>query len=245
MKPETYCADLTYLPDAIHPFTQEQRWCCWAWVPRTNGNGETVWTKPPFQPCGQHAKSNDPSTWCTFPEALLAYQMGKVDGVGLMLSGTQIAAIDLDKCRDPETGTLDEWAADIIADAREEGAYIETTVSGTGVRIIGTSTGAATQRSWQVNGRSKIELFRNTERYITISGLEIGQCAELPNLEIFDQLIVKYDTQPQANGFNQQNSFDFNDAPEQFGDIDEIIKKGVPKGQRSEAFQHVINRLAE
>src|SRR5262249_51893135 len=78
-----------------------------------------------------------------------------------------------------------------------------------------------------------------------ISGLEIGQCAELPNLEIFDQLIVKYDTQPQANGFNQQNSFDFNDSPEQFGDIDEIIKKGVPKGQRSEAFQHVINRLEE
>src|SRR5262249_17520566 len=152
--------------------------------------------------------------------ALLAYQMGKADGVGLMLSGTQIAAIDLDKCRDPETGTLDEWAADIIADACEEGAYIETTVSGTGVRIIGTSTGAETQRKWPVNGSGQIELFRNTARYITISGLKISQCCELPELALFDRLVAKFDSQkPNESG---SSTFNFNDAPEQFGDIDEI-----------------------
>jgi AAA domain len=245
IKPQTYCADLTYLPEAIHPFTEEKRWTCWKWVPRANGSGEIVWTKPPYDPYGNFAKSNDPPTWCTFPQALGAYQTGKFDGIGYMLSETQIAAIDLDKCRNPETGGLDEWAADIINDAREEGAYIETTVSGTGIRIIGTSHGAATQRIWLINGSSRIELYRNTARYITISGLEIGACGELPELSIFDRLIVKYDSQkPNGTGNDNSDAFDFNDAPEQFGDIDDIIKNGVPKGKRSETFQYVISQLA-
>src|SRR5262245_30474238 len=114
-KPDTFCADLTYLPEAIHGFTKEQRWCCWNWVPRINPDKTIIWTKPPFQPNGQHAKSNDPSTWCRFPQALDGVLIGKFDGLGYMLSGTQVAAVDLDKCRDAATGALEQWASDIVA----------------------------------------------------------------------------------------------------------------------------------
>jgi hypothetical protein len=239
MKPKTYCADLTYLPDALHYLKNEKRWCCWKWTPKANPEG---WTKPPYQPNGQHAKSNDPSTWCTYAEALAAYLAGKFDGIGLMLAGINLAASDLDKCRNPETGDIDLWASDIIDDAREEGAYIEVTVSGTGIRIIGMSSGARTQRSWSINGHGgRIELFRNTERYITISGNEIGQCGELPEFSLFDRLIAKFDG---ANKTSGNGTFDFNDAPDQFGDIDEIIESGVPQGQRSEAFNYVVCQLA-
>jgi hypothetical protein len=174
-----------------------------------------------------------------------AYQMGRTDGIGFMLNGTQIAAIDLDKCRDPATGALDQWAADIVADAREEGAYIETTVSGTGIRIIGLSDGPSIHRKWTINANgSQLELFRNTPRYITISALQIGQCSELPELALFDRLLAKYDAHPKANNGSNQNGFDFNDAPEQFGDVEDIIRNGVPQGQRSEAFQYVVGQLA-
>ena len=62
-----------------------------------------------------------------------------------MLTDTDIAAIDLDHCCDPVTGEIDRWAQEVIDMAA--GAYVEITVSGAGVRIIGKGTGTRHTRT--------------------------------------------------------------------------------------------------
>ena len=165
---------------------------------------------------------------------------GEADGIGFVLTGTDFAAIDLDHCRDPATGKIDDWAQAIIDKAAA--AYCEITVSGTGLRLIGTGTGEKTHTSYKVEGAwdgAKLEIFRRAVRYITVSGLQIGACSELTNIDdLIDDLVTQY------GGANPklvpgQGSFEF----EQRG-LNDLIRNGVPERQRSEAFQSVIFRLA-
>ena len=86
-----------------------------------------------------HAANNDPGTWGTRSAAVAAVLAGKANGVGFALTGTEIGAVDLDHCRDPETGAVDAWAQEILDAAPT--AYHEVTVSGAGLRIIGTVKG--------------------------------------------------------------------------------------------------------
>ena len=48
-------------------------------------------------------------------------------------SGDNIVGLDLDNCRNPATGKIEQWAREII---REANSYSEVTPSGTGVRIF-------------------------------------------------------------------------------------------------------------
>ncbi len=62
------------------------------------------------------ADTTDLMTWRTFEEAVQALESGRYDGVGFVFSsGDPFAGVDLDKCRDPETGELEDWAAEIVA----------------------------------------------------------------------------------------------------------------------------------
>ena len=80
------------------------RWLLWKLEDR---NGKP--TKTPYTADGRLAKVNDPSTWTTFENALLAYQSGQFDGIGLVLSDEDdLAGVDLDKCLNPDTGELAE-----------------------------------------------------------------------------------------------------------------------------------------
>ena len=86
--------------------------------------------KVPYQPSGYHAKANDPSTWNPFETCQEA--VSKFDGIGFEFAPPYIG-VDLDKCRDPETGALEEWAQDVISHLD---SYTELSPSGTGVHII-------------------------------------------------------------------------------------------------------------
>ncbi len=109
------------------------------------------------------ASSTDSSTWRTFEEAVQALNTGRRDGVGFVFSsGDPYAGIDLDKCRDPETGDLEEWAAEIVADL---GGYTEVSPSGTGVHII--VRGKAPNKK-----RGKVEAY-SSERYFTMTGEQL------------------------------------------------------------------------
>ena len=55
-----------------------------------------------------------------------------------MLKDSNIGAIDLDHCVDKESTKLESWAEQLSDEAN--GAYQEITVSGGGLRIIGTVT---------------------------------------------------------------------------------------------------------
>jgi primase-polymerase (primpol)-like protein len=106
------------------------------------------------------ASSTDSETWRTFEEALSALRTGRYDGIGFVFtSGDPYAGVDLDSCRNPETGELEEWAAEIV---RELGGYAEASPSGTGVHII--VRGKAPNKK-----RGKVEAY-SSERYFTMTG---------------------------------------------------------------------------
>lgn len=90
-------------------------------------------TKCPIDPAtGQKARPNDPTTWGTLEAAQAAVGRYGLRGVGVLL-GDGLCGIDIDHCRDPDTGTLSEMAAQII---EQMDSYAEASPSGTGVHIL-------------------------------------------------------------------------------------------------------------
>jgi hypothetical protein len=241
-KPCTFNGDLAHLPPALQPLTQLPRWVVWPWELRTS-NGKSKWTKPPHQARypSRKARSNDPTTWGSYADAHGAVAAGKADGIGFMLSQSEIAAADLDHVRDAQTGDLVGWSKRLCAEADGLGLYREVTVSGCGLRFIGLSQGSELHRKFTFNRKSGagIELYRNCARYITISGLQEGSCENMGSIsEYLDILLARFDQQQQAS------NFDFNTAGQQVDYYRDIIENGAAEGERSEKFQEVVWHLA-
>ncbi len=118
-------------------------------------------TKIPYIAGGVgRASSTDSRTWRTFEEAVEAFKTGRYNGIGFVFSsGDPFAGVDLDKCRDPETGELEDWAAAIV---RKLGGYAEASPSGTGVHIIVKSKAPNKKRG-------KVEAY-SSERFFTMTG---------------------------------------------------------------------------
>src|SRR5262249_32099420 len=131
--------------------------------------------------------------WSSHAEAAHVVQQRLAHGIGFALTGTEIAAIDLDHCRDSETGAINAWAQAIIDRASD--TYVEVTVSGSGLRVIGTATGKVTHPRDKVPGHNGagIELYRRAVRYITVSGLQLGNSDTLSNIDaLIDSLALEH-----------------------------------------------------
>jgi putative DNA primase/helicase len=90
------------------------QWVCWRLEER---EGKT--TKVPYTPgTERRASSTDMMTWRTFEEALGAYEAQEppYDGIGFVFSsGDPFVGIDIDSCRDPETGEVtDEQTQEML-----------------------------------------------------------------------------------------------------------------------------------
>src|SRR4029077_1354407 len=83
------------------------------------------------------ASTSEPATWGLHEQAVKQVLAGKADGIGFAIKGSGIGAFDLDHCRNADTGEVAPWAQERIE--RVPGAYLEATVSGKGLRILGTS----------------------------------------------------------------------------------------------------------
>lgn len=116
--------------------------------------------KVPVTPFGRVASSTDPSTWRDYATAAAAVAAGGVDGVGFVLDGDGIACIDLDHCI-REDGTLEEWAADIVAAC--PATYVEVSPSGTGLHVFGLAHVGKGRRS------GGVEVY-DRGRYMTVTG---------------------------------------------------------------------------
>jgi primase-polymerase (primpol)-like protein len=202
-KPETHNGDLRSLPAALVRLTARNNWVVWPWELR-QGAGEDRWTKPPFDPKAltrrgtlRRAKVNDPSTWGTYEEAVRRVEEGLCEGIGFMLAGANVGPLDIDHAYDlvytNASSMLMPWTEDLLRAAR--GAYVEFTVSGRGLRVIGLANGGELHRRFNFDREGAgIELYRNTARYITVSGLEVSNCKALPYVDRFlDDLLAKYD----------------------------------------------------
>ena len=132
------------------------RWVCWKRETR-----DRKLTKVPYDAkTGRKASVTDPATWTTFKAAFAASP--KSDGVGFVLTADDdIAGVDLDHCRDAETGIIEPWALSIIDQLH---SYTEISPSHTGIRIF-------LRGVLPPVGRKKGPLeFYETERYLTVTG---------------------------------------------------------------------------
>ncbi len=109
--------------------TDADQWVCWQPEDR---NGKI--TKPPYSPSGGRASVADPETWSDFETARSASQE-RFDGrLGFVFTDEDnFAGMDIDDCRDPETGKITPKAQYMIATLN---SYTEISPSGTGVHII-------------------------------------------------------------------------------------------------------------
>ena len=170
VRPGTVQGDLANLPKALDALKPLRRWVSWSWEWRVNKSGNGKWTKPLLRPDKprSYAKSDDPTTWGTYEQALVAYKAGLCDGIGFCLLGIDIGAFDLDKCRDPITGAI---APEAMAIVERASSYTEITVSGTGLRVVGIGTGKPLQVKQKLPDCGvEVESYRNCARYITVSG---------------------------------------------------------------------------
>lgn len=128
---------------------------------------------------------------------------GADGGVGINLAslgdGTHIGGIDLDSCRNPETGALTQWARQII---ERFSTYAEISPSGTGVKVYITYDEAEAERLkvpiskiFRPKGeRAKhgpaIEFYRNT-RYFAVTDRQISNTnvLRLVSQDDFDWLL--------------------------------------------------------
>ena len=135
-----------------------------AWVTwRAEGQGDRN-KKPPYDPrTGRLASCSDPATWASFAEALTAVEEGAYDGIGFQL-GPPFVGIDLDGCRDAETGVIDAAAMAIIGDIN---SYTEVSPSGKGVHILAIGILPPGRRRTQ-----GVELY-DRDRYFTITGQHV------------------------------------------------------------------------
>ena len=145
--------NLDCLPEELR---QRRQWVVWKLEER---GGKP--TKVPYIAGGSgKASSTDSLTWRSFEEAVQALETGRYNGIGFVFSsGDPFAGVDLDDCRNPETGELEEWAEKIVEDF---GGYAEVSQSGTGVHII--IKGKAPNKK-----RGKVEAY-SLERFFAMTG---------------------------------------------------------------------------
>ena len=133
------------------------RWVVWRW----EGRG-TQRTKVPYQSrrLDVRAKTNDPGTWSSFEDAWTPFSKRECDGVGFIL-GDGWVGVDLDHCRDPQTGDISAFARGIIDDVQ---SYTEVSPSGSGVKIF-----LRASESLKGKKRSDLEIYTGG-RYFAVTG---------------------------------------------------------------------------
>jgi putative DNA primase/helicase len=144
--------------------TDLEQWVCWRYQER---DGKL--TKVPKTYRGTAASSTDERTWTTFKYAVAAVGQTSgpgsagADGIGFVLSDDDpFCGIDLDKCRNPESGDIAPWALEILDRVRD--GYVEISPSGAGIHVIirGDVRGGGIRRG-------PVEMY-SRGRYLTITG---------------------------------------------------------------------------
>src|SRR5215213_8190413 len=170
---------LPVIPDSIPAELKDlPQWVGWSWAYRPGKNGEAgEWTKPPLSPVtGHKASSTDSGTWASFADALRFVQACNLPGIGRVVNRDDpYVGIDLDDCRDPETGEIDPRAQEIID---RFDSYAELTPSGTGVHIIITTDTGLLPEAKRGGREGSVEIYGDG-RYLTFTGQRLSSAADI------------------------------------------------------------------
>ncbi len=176
------------LPTAL---TERDQWVCW----RSTERDGTKTKLPVDASTGRLASATDPTTWTSFTQARqAALDDHAIAGIGFVFTEDDpLVGVDLDSCRNDQTGTLTEWAKTII---EQLDSYTEVSPSETGTHTIldGTLPG-------ERNRRGDVELYE-TARFFTVTGTHLDATpAEVhertPELRaVYDEHIQGSETAP-------------------------------------------------
>lgn len=164
---------LQFDPDALRaqvPLCLRERaqWVCWRLIKR-EGKPTKV---PVCATTGDAASSIDPGGWVTFDQALAACSRDPtLAGIGFVFSPDDpFAGIDLDDCRDPQTGAIKPWARDFL---EKLNSYAETSPSGCGVKafVRAAKAGNACKKGYQGGA---VEIY-DRERFFTVTGARLTE----------------------------------------------------------------------
>ena len=132
-------------------------WVGWRWE-RDSGR----WTKVPVSPHALRTASvTNPATLATFEQAVARLDAGRVDGVGVALEPAGVLGVDLDDCRNPETGEFTPAAKEVIA---AFDSYAEASPSGTGAKIL-----VVAKSPGKLTRKGNVEMY-DKGRYFTLTG---------------------------------------------------------------------------
>lgn len=157
-------AGLPSIP-AIEELKKYRQWVAWKYEFRNGPSSKP--TKPPISPrTGFGASHSKPETWGTYQDAFERARRSNLPGVGFVLAdGDEICGIDLDACRDPDTGEIEPWAAEIVALAE---TYAEVSPSGEGIRLFARGKPEKTIKA----DKAHVEIYGKL-RYLTVTGQHV------------------------------------------------------------------------
>jgi len=152
--------------DSVPEYLKERTcWICWREEDR---DGET--TKVPVNPhTGSFASSTDSDTWGTFEEAVDAHTGVGIEtaGVGFVFDPEDtLVGIDLDDCRDPDTGQPTEEAREII---NSLDSWTEVSPSGTGYHVFVHAILPDDGNRGDIDDTSHLEMY-DKSRFFTVTG---------------------------------------------------------------------------
>ena len=156
--------DVERIPHELRPYPQ---WVGWKIVNVTSGSGRRTTCRRTKQPIDWHrgsatASVTEPKEWTSFEHARERSNHYQFYGMGFVFTADDpYVGIDLDKCRNPETGVIEPWALAIV---EAFGTYTEPSPSGTGVHIIGRGIIPGDR-----NRTGQIEMY-DRGRFFTMSG---------------------------------------------------------------------------
>jgi hypothetical protein len=128
-------------PVAFTEFSSQNRWCAWR-LQRHETKQGVRWKKVPFIAPEIPARTNTPSHWLCRARADDLREcfdaQGFTTGLGLLLGeladGLVLVLLDLDACRNVETGVISGWGSRILE--KFSGSYAEQSPSGSGLHVL-------------------------------------------------------------------------------------------------------------
>ena len=169
-RPTALDVDTDAIPETLR---DREQWIVWRYEYKPDRD---EWTKPPIQVGGGYASSTDPDTWTAFEDAVEYHERDDTDtdGLGFVLSdGGVLVGLDYDDCRDPDSGGLEAWAAELLDDVT---TYTEVSPSGTGLRQFGIGIVPDGGKRGDVDGSpGHVEMYDGSGgRYLSVTGQHVA-----------------------------------------------------------------------
>lgn len=148
-------------------------WICWRSEPDPKAHSG-IKKLPVDAVSGFPAKSNDPSTWCSFETAVNACRFHNYAGIGFNFSNSEFFGVDIDDCKEEiekfEQGDKNNIIYEFLSGLQ---SYAEKSQSGNGIHIICRGTLPQGARR-----KGKIEMY-DKGRYFVMTGNSIGNFPDI------------------------------------------------------------------